>query len=125
MTQDEFIHKYTEIARRALEYDDKCRRKGLLALDEELDQERIDERDIFEYGMRFAVDGTDAKFIEEILSNIIKHEEDADMAILKNIQKAAALGIQAGDPPRMLYAILNSYTNIPLKDDEVYKMLKD
>jgi flagellar motor component MotA len=124
MTHDEFVNKYTEIAGRALRYCEKSRRQGLLALEEETDQEKIDERDIFEYGLRFVIDGTDAKIVEKILSNIIKQEKDEDMAVLKNIQKEAVLGIQAGDSPGLLYAVLNSCTDITIKDDEIYKMVQ-
>jgi flagellar motor component MotA len=121
MIHNEFVNKYTEIVGRALEYSEKARREGLLALEEESDQKKIDERDIFEYGLRFVVDGVDKKFIEKILTNIIKQEKDEDMVILKNIQKEAVLMIQEGVSPRLLYAILNSYTGITLEEDEIQK----
>jgi flagellar motor component MotA len=124
MTRDEFVNRYTEIVGRALKCAEKARKQGLLALDEEMDQEKIDERDIFEYGLCFVVDGTDFQIIEKILSNLVKQEKDEDLAILKNIQKEAVLMIQAGDNPRFVYAVLNSYTNIAIKDDEIYKMMK-
>jgi flagellar motor component MotA len=124
MTRDEFINKYTEIVERALKYAEKARKQGLLALEEEMAPERIDERDIFEYGLSFVVDGTNVEIIEKILSNLIKQEKDEDMAILKNIQKEAVLMIQAGDNPRLVYAVLNSYTDIAIKDDEIYKTMK-
>jgi flagellar motor component MotA len=124
MTRNEFVDKYTAIAGRALEYSEKSRREGLLGLDDELDQEKIDERDIFEYGLRFVVDGIDKEFIEKILTNIIKQEKDEDMIILKNIQKEAVLMIQAGLNPRLLYAVLNSYTGITLKDDEIQEKME-
>lgn len=72
MNRDEFERKYKEIVGRALKYSEMSRREGLLALEEESDQGKIDERDIFDYGLRFVIDGTDAEIIEKILSNIIK-----------------------------------------------------
>ncbi|GHV51616.1 hypothetical protein AGMMS49579_07310 [Spirochaetia bacterium] len=125
MTHDEFVKKYNDIVERALTFAKKARREGLLALDEEADQDRIDERDIFEYGIRFVVDGTHAEIVEKILSNIIKQEKDENMLILKTIQKEAALSIQAGDNPRMMYHLLNSYTDITLKEDEIKKLIED
>jgi hypothetical protein len=87
MTRDEFVNRYTEIVGCALKYAEKSRREGLLALEEELDQAKMDERDIFEYGLRFVVDGTDAEIIETILSNIIKQEKDEDIIILNILRR--------------------------------------
>jgi flagellar motor component MotA len=118
MTHDEFVKRYKDIVRHALAFVEKARREGLLALEDELDNEKIDDRDIFEYGMRFVVDGIDAEIVERILSNIIRQEKDEMMFILKNIQKEAVLGIAAGTNPELLYALLNSHTDITLKEDE-------
>jgi flagellar motor component MotA len=104
-------------------FSEKSRRQGLLALEEEISQERLDERDIFEYGIRFVVDGTDREVIEKILSNIIKQEKDENMRILKTIQKEAVLMIQEGINQRPLYALLNSYTDITLKEDKRSELL--
>jgi flagellar motor component MotA len=124
MTRDEFVKKYVEIAKRALEYSEKSRKEGLLSLEDDLDQAKINVRDIFEYGMSFVIDGMDCGVIEEILTNIIKREKDEDMTILKNIQKEAVIMIQAGTNPRLLCAVLNSYTDIPLQEDEIQKQWK-
>jgi flagellar motor component MotA len=123
MTHDEFVKNYTEIAWRALQCSMKARREGLLALEKELDQEKINERDILEYGLRFVVDGTDAASILDILSNIISQEKDEYTVRLKNIQLDAVLSIQWGENTRFIYYKLNSYTDIPLKEDEVWKKL--
>jgi flagellar motor component MotA len=126
MTRDEFVNEYTELVERALKYSKKSRREGLLVLEEEQEenQQRINKRDIFEYGLRFAIDGTDAEIIEKILSNIIKQEKDENMAVLKNIQKEAVLMIQRGENPRVLYAVLNSYTDITINENEIDKMIE-
>jgi flagellar motor component MotA len=127
MTRDEFVNKYAEIAGRALKYAEKARREGLLALEDDLDRAKIDERDIFEYGMSFVIDGTDYELVERILANIIKQEKDEDTIVLKNIQKEAVLMIQEGTNPRILYAVLNSYTGLTLKEDKTLEewTLKD
>jgi flagellar motor component MotA len=125
MNRDEFVEMYTSIVQRALNCSEKARREGLLALEEELDAEKADERDIFEYGLRFVIDGTDKKTIEKILSNIVKQEKDESMYILKTIQKEAVLAIQDGIiHPRLLYCLLNSYTDIPIKEDKIRNILK-
>jgi flagellar motor component MotA len=119
MNRDEFVKKYYDIARRAMEFSEKARREGLLALEEETDEERINDRDVFEYGMRFVIDGTDQEVVDKILSNIINQEKDESMRTLKTIQKEAVLRIQSGENPRLLGALLNSYTDISLRDDEL------
>jgi flagellar motor component MotA len=119
MNRDEFVKKYYEIVRRAMEFSEEARREGLLALEGKFDHKKIDDRDIFEYGIRFVIDGTDQQFIDKILSNIISQEKDDNMRTLKTIQKEAVLRIQSGENPRMLYYLLNSYTDIPLREDEL------
>jgi len=119
MNHDEFVKKYYDIAKRALEFSEKARREGLLALEEKFDHEKINDRDIFEYGIRFVIDGTDQEFIDKLLSNILNQEKDEYMKVLKTIQKEAVLRIQDGMNPRQLYALLNSYTDIPLREDEM------
>jgi flagellar motor component MotA len=119
MTRDEFVKRYYEVSGRALAMAEKARREGLLVLEEELDQETIDNRDIFEYGLRFVVDGMDREIIDKILSNIIKQEKDEQAQQLKNIQKEAVLMIQEGLNPELLYVLLNSYTDISLKEDKL------
>jgi flagellar motor component MotA len=118
MNLTEFVEKYNTIVGKALENAKKARREGLLALEEELDKEKIDSRDIFEYGLRLVVDGTDGSLINEILSNIVNQEKDEQLRTLMNIQKRAVLSIQAGDNPRITYALLNSLVDIPLNEDK-------
>jgi flagellar motor component MotA len=125
MTRDEFVKKYTEIVGHALHCSEKARREGLLALEEESDQKKTDDRDVFEYGLRFVIDGADKEIIEKILSNIIKQEKDEDMRTLKTIQKEAVLMIQEGINPRLIYSVLNSYTDIAIKEDETQKRSED
>jgi flagellar motor component MotA len=119
MIRDEFVKKYYDIVRRALAFSEKARREGLLALEEEVDQEKLNERNIFEYGICLVIDGTDRETIEKILSNIINQEKNEYMSILKTIQKEAVLMIHDGTNPRLSYALLNSYTDITLKEDEI------
>jgi flagellar motor component MotA len=117
MNRDEFVKKYYDIAGRAMEFSEKARREGLLALEGKFDKEKINDRDIFEYGIRFVIDGTDQEFIDKILSNLINQEKDENMRTLKTIQKEAVLKIQEGINPRQLFALLNSYTDISLRED--------
>jgi chemotaxis protein MotA len=125
MNRNEFVEMYISIVQRALNFAETARREGLLALEEELDAQKADERDIFEYGIRFVIDGTDRETIEKILSNIVKQEKDESMYILKTIQKEAVLAIQEGIVrPMLLYCLLNSYTDIIIKEDEIRNILK-
>jgi flagellar motor component MotA len=116
MNSVEFTEKYFAIAEKALRSADKARKEGLLALEDEIDEEKVNERDIYEYGLRFVIDGHEPELINTILSNIIKQEKDEQLRLLKEIQKEAVLRIQEGTNPRMLYALLNSFTDISLND---------
>ena len=117
MNNTGFTEQYHDIVERAQYCLEKARREGLLALDEELDHEKIDERDIFEYGLRFVIDGISREFVDMILSNIIDQEKDEQSKKLKTIQKEAVLIIQRGLNPSILLAALNSLTGLSLKED--------
>jgi hypothetical protein len=120
MNRNEFVVMYTAFVKRALALAEKARREGLLTLEDSLDREKINGRDIFEYGIKFVVDGTAPEIIEKILGNIIAQEKDEYTRCYKTIQKEAVLEIQQGFNPEMLYSILNSFSDIPLNEDKVY-----
>ena len=96
-----------------------------MALEEEVDSDKYNRRDIFEYGSRFIVDGIDAETIRDILSNIVKQEEDKYARLLMEIKKEAVLSIQAGDNPRIIMSRLNSFTDIALTDDPIIQKYMD
>jgi flagellar motor component MotA len=117
MTHDEFIAEYHKVSERAIQLSKTVRRGGLLALEDSIDFEKADKRDIFEYGLRFVVDGTDAGIIKNILSRIIEQEEDKHTRRLMDIKAEAVLSIQAGDNPRILVSKLNAFMDFTLKND--------
>ncbi len=121
MNKAEFIGQYDAFIKKALSLAEKARREGLLAL--ECDGEKVKERDIFEYGLSFVIDGIDLCIIEKILNNIIAQEKDEYTRVFKTIQKEAVIEIQQGVNPKLLYNILNSLTDISLKDDEAYNSM--
>ena len=121
MNQTEFTEKYLNIVKDAIQCSKKAKREGLLALEEDLDIEKIENRDIFQYGLRFVIDGTKKELIEKILSNIIDQEKDEQLHILKTIQKEAVIAIQEGLKPRLLAALLNSLTDNIQLDEEEYE----
>jgi flagellar motor component MotA len=125
MTHDEFIAEYQKVSARAMELSEKARREGLLALEDSIDFGKADQRDIFEYGLRFVVDGTDAGIIKGILSRIIEQEEDKYTRRLMDIKAEAVLLIQAGDNPRIIASKLNAFTDFTLKDDPLIQKLKN
>ena len=125
MSYDEFRSAFFVVFKRAMFFWEKAWREGLLALEEYRDLEKAVKRDIFEYGMQFVIDGYDRKLIDKILSNIVNQEKDEYARTLKLIQKEAVLSIQAGDNPRILVILLNSYTDIPLDDPEIKAILTD
>jgi flagellar motor component MotA/DNA-directed RNA polymerase subunit RPC12/RpoP len=118
MTKDEFTKAYSEFVQAAITLAIKGRRQGLLTLSADVDGEKAGTRDIFHYGLQFAVNGFAPEHIDKILSNIIAQEKDEYERTFKTIQKEAVLGIQAADNPFILGCILNSYTGIPVRDDD-------
>ena len=121
MTYDVFIIEYCIVSSRALELSKKARREGLLALEKMIDREKVKQRDILEYGLRFVVDGTDASLIRDILESIIDQEEDKYARKLMTIKEEIALSVQAGDNIRILAYKLNSFTNLSLGDDPIMR----
>ena len=121
MTHDEFVTEYHNVSARAIELSKKARREGLLALEEMIDREKVKQRDILEYGLRFVVDGTDASLIRDVLENIIEQEEDEYTRKLMIIKEEIVLSVQSGDNTRILAYKINSLTNLSLKDDPIIR----
>jgi hypothetical protein len=119
MTRDEFITEYHSVSARALQLSKKARREGLLALEEMINHEKVKQRDILEYGLRFVVDGTDASLIRDVLENIIEQEEDEYARKLMILKEEIVLSVQAGDNTRILAYKLNSFTSLSLEDDPI------
>ena len=120
MEINEFIESYRKIAHRAIELSEKARREGLLPLEDLIDKEKLKERDVFELGLSFMIDGTEREIIDKILSNIVNQEKDEYLSILKTIQKEAVLAIQIGLNSYLLRHLINSYTNLTLNEDEIF-----
>jgi flagellar motor component MotA len=125
MNHAEFNENYYQIVERALRFQDKARREGLLSLEDVIDSKKADERDIFEYGLRFVVDGIDAAVIDIILSYIVNLDQDEQSRLLKTIQKEAVLSIQAGTNGRIMFAVLNSFTSLSLNEDKMKARLEE
>jgi flagellar motor component MotA len=125
MTRDEFIAEYYKVSAKATQLSETARKCGLLALEDFIDFEKADQRDILEFGLKFVVDGVDREYIDGILSNIIRQEEDKYTRLLLEIKKEAVLKIQVGINDSLLAYFLNSHTDIPLTDDPIYQKFKD
>ncbi|MDR0502926.1 MAG: hypothetical protein LBH16_06340 [Treponema sp.] len=119
MKRNEFISQYNVFSKRAFACAEKARREGLLSLEDEIEPEKIAARDIFEYGISLVIDGTDSQIVDKILSNIVAQDTDEFSRLFKTIQKEATLLLYSGIHPRLLCAVLNSYTDLPLSDDVV------
>ena len=121
MNYDEFVTEYHSVSARALQLSKKARGEGLLALEEMINHEKVKQRDILEYGLRFVVDGTDAVVIRDILSYIIEQEDDKYTRKLMEIKAETVLSIQAGGSTIILAYKLNSFTNLSLEDDPIMR----
>jgi flagellar motor component MotA len=111
MKREEFEKAYLAIAKEAIELSYFAKYNGILPLEDRIDEEKYEQRDIFHFGMRVVVDGTDQTFLDKILTNIVNQEKDEDEKTLKIVQKEAVLGIQDGDNPRVFAAKLGSYVD--------------
>ena len=116
MNNEEFVKEYRETVSRIFLLSDKARREGLIAVDSMIDENKYNQRDIFEFGLRLAMDGTDGRIIEQILTNIVNLETDDNKKLLQTIKKEAVLKIQEGWNPRLLKLLLNSYVNIDVEE---------
>ena len=129
MDYKEFALQFKEVWELAMAWSKKARREGLLALEDELDEEKAGIRDIVHFGLRFVVDGTDYEVIDKILTNLVNLETDEYVKTLKTIQKEAVLGIQSDMNPRVLAHLLNSYVDNEIagvfEEEKNIKPLKD
>ncbi|MCL2233222.1 MAG: hypothetical protein FWB99_09115 [Treponema sp.] len=112
----DFAGKLAHIARRACEFSGKASAEGLLALDALINEQKIEHRDIFEYGIQFVVDGHSSEAIQKLLSSLAALEPDPDCRRLKEIQKEAVLCIHGGlHPMEFLHILLSRVTNTELE----------
>ncbi len=119
MNRKEFVEKYKEIVCLATQLGEKARRESILGLSDKLDDIPAEnDRDIFKYGLKFAIDGLAYEYIDKILTNLVNQEKDEDKRLLKTMQKEAVLMIQQGFNPRLIPLMLNSYTDISLAEHE-------
>jgi len=126
MNREDFVKKYAEIVNLAARFAEIARRESLLGLSDRLDDVRADDdRDVFKYGIVFAIDGVAVEIIDKILTNLVNQEKDADERLFKTLQKEAVLMIQQGFNPRIMLSILNSYTDISLKEHNEIIMESD
>jgi flagellar motor component MotA len=114
MNEKDFMEEYNAIFERSLIFSIISCFMGLVSLENLLDKEKYNQRDIFEYGMRLIMNGKGPELTDKIFTNLINLETDKEKKTLKNIQRDAVLAIQNGIPPEDLMCIMNSYVNIDL-----------
>ena len=114
MNEIDFMKEYNAIFERSLIFSIISRSMGLGSLENLLDKEKCNQRDILEYGMRLVLNGRTSETIDKICTNLINLETDKERKILKTIQKDAVLAIQQGISPEELMWILNSYVNVDI-----------
>jgi hypothetical protein len=122
MTYDEFITEYYKVSARAVQLSERSRREGLLAIEDAIDFDKLKQRDIFEYGLRFAVDGIDSAITKDILANIIMQEKDAYTRLIMQIKMAAILSIKEGEGTLIVACKMNSFTDIAFTDDRTLEI---
>ena len=104
-----FAERTARLIRRAHDFARKAKTRGLFALGDDIDAEGLGRRDVFEYGIRLAVENAGARHVGDILSNMAALGESEDARRLMTMQKEAALGIQEGRHPKLLACALLSH----------------
>jgi len=115
MNRKKFIDEYIRFMTRAMKLSDKALQQGIASLEDEI--EDIDD-ELFKQGLRFVVDGTEPRLIDEIMTNRIAHEKDKQSSLFKTVQKRAVLGIQAGENFRVFYNVLKSLPGLTPKEED-------
>jgi len=108
----DFEKEFKNILERALFISGKTLKEGLLSLDEYIDENKLNKRDIMELGLKLTCNGMDALVIDRILTNVINLETNKKSMILKTIQKNAVLAIHAGYDAKTIELLLNLDTCI-------------
>ncbi|MCL2722550.1 MAG: hypothetical protein FWD47_14565 [Treponema sp.] len=114
MNRDEFTAAYLDFAKLAIRLAQKARKEGISSLEENIDSEKVKELDIFHYGLRLVIDGTEPEIIVKMLLDIISQQKNIKeySYILKLIQMDAVLAIMSGYHPSYIYYKLNSFTDL-------------
>ena len=120
MNRKKFVAEYTRFIQLAMKLAAKSKKHGVASLEEEI--EDIDD-ELFKQGLRFIVDGTEPRIIDEIMTNRISHEKDKNISILKTVQKRAVLGLQAGEPLLAFYHVLLSSPGLTQKEEKQIEKL--
>ena len=129
MNRNNFIEQTANAARRAYQFSVKSRKEGLAGLEDDIDTEALKRGDVFEFGMRFALEGAGFEQVDGILSGMIGREKNEYAMRLKTIQKEAVICIQRGDYLFILLNIIFSFLNddekkearVLLEKDSVFK----
>jgi hypothetical protein len=104
-----YLKKYYTMLIRLLALSMKARGEGLLALEEEIEDQ--DNRFI-KTGLRLIVNGTDEEVVDRVLSFMIENEKNKRERQLKKAIKQALLDIQAGFDPESIKIKYNSFMDI-------------
>ena len=118
MNKEEFETAYIDFLKTALALAAKARRESILGLKADIDPQKAAQRDIFYYGLKFAVDGTAGEIIDTILSNIRDQEKDENTHKYKTIQKQTILAILDGLGAEILRPLLNSFTSLSIEEED-------
>ena len=109
MNRKNFIEQAAYTARRAYQFSMKSRKRDIDELWDDIDADAIKRNDIFEIGMRLALESADSEDIDGILTGMISREQDDMAKRLKIIQKEAVMCIHKKFNSFELLNILFSY----------------
>jgi len=119
---DNFYDKYREIKERAVSITIIADREGCLKIESHINQDKLKQRDVYEYGLQLIINGTTEETTEIVLKNIVNQEIDEQSKIFKTIQKEAVMFLFRNESTSKLLAIMNSYTDLTLEEDNLYDL---
>jgi flagellar motor component MotA len=110
-THDNFGKEYYKFVYRLSKISETVKKMNLLTDEEIKNAEKRSQQDILEYGVRLVSEGTDKNTINNILSKIIRQENDKYTRQLMNIKKEFVLQMYAYSNPLYITSYLNSIQN--------------
>jgi flagellar motor component MotA len=116
MNRQEFEKEYNAILKRALSISDRARKEGIIAIADDVDEEKYLKRDVFELGLKLIADGTAGEIISGVLTNIVEQETDREERLLATVKREAVYAIFAGYDSRITGLMLNSLVDVGIEE---------
>lgn len=109
--------------KRIMELTNIARTQGILALENEIEENGESDLPLLKIGIALVVDGTDPEIVETILKNYLLSSEFTNQEFLENmLVYQGVLAIQMGENPRMIQEKLYALFGIQFREELKKKM---